>query len=273
MTTREEIEGRLEAATRAPWGAGPNRVFAANADGTPATGGMRVGMYPHIASVSRENDAALIAAAPTDLRWLLAELARVTAERDAAEKHAAVMESHACSMKAGAFGLLRSALADNPDFDATDGAHPAWWRGHAHGARRMAAALDAARAERDEARASMEALTTEVRATLGENAAVNALEAIATACGAPPWSYPGQVVRDVEGMLTILRRERDGCRAERDALQAAAREYREAITESTKVLEAQVCGDLDQDEDAMDRASDRMAAATDALDALLGRRG
>jgi len=26
-----------------------------------------------------------------------------------------------------------SCLADNPEFDATDGAHPAWWRGCDHG--------------------------------------------------------------------------------------------------------------------------------------------
>ena len=84
MDRRAEIEARLAAATPGPWGAGPNRVFAANADGTPATGGMRVGMYPHIASVYREDDAALVAAAPADLRWLLAELARVERERDVA---------------------------------------------------------------------------------------------------------------------------------------------------------------------------------------------
>ena len=37
--------------------------------------------------------------------------------------------------------------ADDPMLDATDGAHPAWWRGHDHVVARMGAALTDARAE------------------------------------------------------------------------------------------------------------------------------
>lgn len=36
---------------------------------------------------------------------------------------------------------------DDPIWDATDGAHPAWWRGHDHAAQKMQEALDKARAE------------------------------------------------------------------------------------------------------------------------------
>jgi hypothetical protein len=32
-------------------------------------------------------------------------------------------------------------LTDNPEFDATDGAHPAWWRGHDDGARKARARI------------------------------------------------------------------------------------------------------------------------------------
>ena len=36
---------------------------------------------------------------------------------------------------------LRSRPKDDPESDATDGAHPAWWRGHDNGARGVALAL------------------------------------------------------------------------------------------------------------------------------------
>ena len=43
-------------------------------------------------------------------------------------------------------------------------------------------------------------ITTEV--DVG-NAATEALDAIAKLCGCPTWEYPGQVVRDVEGLLKV----------------------------------------------------------------------
>ena len=43
--------------------------------------------------------------------------------------------------------LLDEFVLDDPDLDATDAAHPAWWRGHDHVAARMGAALTDARAD------------------------------------------------------------------------------------------------------------------------------
>lgn len=42
-------------------------------------------------------------------------------------------------------------MTDDPTFDATDGAHPAWWRGHDYVSARFKEELDNARKERDEA--------------------------------------------------------------------------------------------------------------------------
>lgn len=42
------------------------------------------------------------------------------------------------------------ALRDDPEWDATDGAHPAWWRGHDYVSARFKEELDKARRERDE---------------------------------------------------------------------------------------------------------------------------
>lgn len=50
--------------------------------------------------------------------------------------------------------ITREALADSrdaPDLDATDGAHPAWWRGHDAGCRGMREAWERACTERDAA--------------------------------------------------------------------------------------------------------------------------
>ena len=46
-------------------------------------------------------------------------------------------------------GALKA--ADNPEFDATDGAHPAWWRAHDYVSARFKEELDKSRRERDEA--------------------------------------------------------------------------------------------------------------------------
>ena len=42
--------------------------------------------------------------------------------------------------------IARLSVTDDPIYDATDGAHPAWWRGHDHAAVKMREALDGARA-------------------------------------------------------------------------------------------------------------------------------
>jgi len=44
---------------------------------------------------------------------------------------------------------------DDPTFDATDGAHPAWWRGHDYVSARFKEELDKARRERDLFRARL----------------------------------------------------------------------------------------------------------------------
>ena len=48
--------------------------------------------------------------------------------------------------------------ADNPEFDATDGAHPAWWRGHDYVSARFKEEIDKARRERDNLKADFESL-------------------------------------------------------------------------------------------------------------------
>jgi outer membrane murein-binding lipoprotein Lpp len=77
--------------------------------------------------------------------------------------------------------------------------------------RRLAAELESVAAERDA-----------LRATMNDNAAVNALNAIASICGCPDWDYPGQLVRDVEA----LRTERDSARAEGRAADGQERHRR-----------------------------------------------
>lgn len=53
-------------------------------------------------------------------------------------------------------GALKA--ADNPEFDATDGAHPAWWRAHDYVSARYREELDKARRERDDLKADFESL-------------------------------------------------------------------------------------------------------------------
>lgn len=51
-----------------------------------------------------------------------------------------------------------SAATDDPALDGTDGAHPAWWRGHAIAESRMAQALSGAQYREREAWATVEVL-------------------------------------------------------------------------------------------------------------------
>lgn len=50
-----------------------------------------------------------------------------------------------------------AALRDDPEFDATDWAHPAWWRGHDYVSARFKEELDKARRERDDLKAKLDA--------------------------------------------------------------------------------------------------------------------
>lgn len=59
-----------------------------------------------------------------------------------------------------------AALRDDPEFDATDGAHPAWWRGHDYVSARFKEELDKARKERDDAKADFESLEHDAAAVL-----------------------------------------------------------------------------------------------------------
>jgi hypothetical protein len=83
VTGREaEIRARLEAATPGPWevraALGTGLLHVSHADS-------EVGRPP-IAQFAEAADAALIAHAPADLAWLLAEVARLTEERDDARE-------------------------------------------------------------------------------------------------------------------------------------------------------------------------------------------
>jgi len=149
LTRREEIAARL-AAIRPPW----KRDL--DSRGVPLIVDA-AGRSVLDASLDVAGDDAIVFAseAPADIAYLLAELARVEGERDEARADRDAFDAARCAAVAEA---AKEALADNPDFDATDGAHPAWWRGHDHGARGMAAALYAARAARIAAVAEADAL-------------------------------------------------------------------------------------------------------------------
>ena len=51
-----------------------------------------------------------------------------------------------------------ASVVDDPALDATDGAHPAWWRGHDHATAQWRERVATAETERDEARAEAERL-------------------------------------------------------------------------------------------------------------------
>jgi hypothetical protein len=61
---------------------------------------------------------------------------------------------------------------DEPLFDATDGAHPAWWRGHDYTARRfgdLVSRLRAAEKERERLRATLSRVLGKLEAVLEED--------------------------------------------------------------------------------------------------------
>ncbi|RPJ36949.1 MAG: hypothetical protein EHM35_07260 [Planctomycetaceae bacterium] len=54
-------------------------------------------------------------------------------------------EDHIRALSSNVSDLLRQLESTKPEWDATDGAHPCWWRGHDNGADGMRAALADAR--------------------------------------------------------------------------------------------------------------------------------
>jgi hypothetical protein len=98
------------------------------------------------------------------------DLERVTAERQEARRQrnraldelSDVKDEHAVDL-----ATLRP--TDDPMLDATDGAHPAWWRGHDHAAEKMREALDDARLTADRLLGENTAITAEVERLTEEN--------------------------------------------------------------------------------------------------------
>jgi len=89
-------------------------------------------------------------------KHLETDRAEARRERDQALADLARVEAERASL-AAALRYERSAA--DPEWDATDGAHPAWWRGHHHGASSMALALESARAEVQRLKADRDAAT------------------------------------------------------------------------------------------------------------------
>jgi chromosome segregation ATPase len=100
---------------------------------------------------------------PDAVEAVVDDLAAAIRERDQARADVARVEAERASLAAS---LRYERQAAGPEWDATDAAHPAWWRGHDHGAAGMARALEEARAERDQAQAIL-TLAERERAMLG----------------------------------------------------------------------------------------------------------
>lgn len=68
---------------------------------------------------------------------------------------------------------------------------------------------------------------------LDSDAALGALDKIATICGCPSWDYPGQVVRDVQQ----LQGERDAARLALASTQQELEEVRAALNTVCSAIE------------------------------------
>ena len=83
MSRLDEIRERLDAATPGPWVRNDEEFYAR----------ICAKEYADIAHVGRANDSDFIAHAREDIPWLLGEVARLTAERDAAVRRAEAAEA------------------------------------------------------------------------------------------------------------------------------------------------------------------------------------
>ena len=93
------------------------------------------------------------------LRWVARPLRFLGDALDAwDDDEGAAVDGLAAKLAGGAAFRVERLTVDDTTLDATDGAHPAWWRGHDHTEARMRAQVEAMRAERDEARAALAAL-------------------------------------------------------------------------------------------------------------------
>lgn len=82
MSRLDEIRARLAAATPGPWWrtGGPELWFVEPAEGDDVITGISRNQYHEIQSDRAGHDAALIASAPDDIAYLLAEVERLTGE-------------------------------------------------------------------------------------------------------------------------------------------------------------------------------------------------
>jgi hypothetical protein len=159
----DAIEARANAADAGPWrSTWPDPAPAAHdlndtiveslAPGLSYAERMVVGTLWHDGShaVCSEPNAAFIAAARSDVP-ALAALARAQAAELATLRARMVPMSDA-ALDAAVAAEDRAAV-DEPLLDGTDGAHPAWWRGHDRAAEVWSERVATAERERDEARA------------------------------------------------------------------------------------------------------------------------
>lgn len=237
-----------------------------------ATSGRRVTACDEIERLQREN-ATLRDAAREMLAAIEAPAPVWDADESEHDAHAARLTAAIAALRPlvgdGALDATRAAedhaTADDPLLDGTDGAHPAWWRGHDRAAEMLTAQRDAAvAAERARCTARVRdvgdrwsglkstATTRAARAVI--NAALRGIET-------------GDTGADID-----LVAQRDVAARERDALRDAAREYLDARHRGLVALDAYLDADP-ADAAARDAASAceaRVTATRTRLAALVG---
>ena len=106
MTDIDTLSKLAGEATSGPWGAQGHHAFASSSSGE-RRGGMRVGMFPNVATCGREDDAAFIAAAsPDTVLRICSELRLLRAVADAARplagKHRKALTAALAALDGGA---------------------------------------------------------------------------------------------------------------------------------------------------------------------------
>jgi len=171
------------------------------------------------------------------------------------------------------------ATADEPLLDGTDGAHPAWWRGHDRAAEMLTAQRDAAVADAARVRAAyasdLAGLRAEVRRADDERDVRRAeaarlqreRDAALAACGEQS-AEDGATIQRFGAALNAeiaraetAERERDAALADAARLRAAAREMLAALEAPAPVWDA--------DESEHDAHAARLTVALDAVRALV----